>query len=107
MPSNTYIGKSRAEYDRLAGQLTAAPVLLRLTSASNGLPAGLPRGIYRLVADCDCYVRQCNSTMTVATANATLLPSGVVEFTGVTASAQNIVGITGGASGYLYATRLA
>jgi len=106
MPSNNYLGKSRVEYDRLAGKLTAAPSVLRITSASNGLPAALGNGVYRIVADVDVYVRQCNATMTVATTNASLLPSGTIEFIGVTASARNIVGITGGGSGYLYATKL-
>lgn len=99
--------KTDAEHKILCGKLTAPPSLLRVTSASNGLPAVLTRGMYRVVSTCDAWIRQCNATMTVATSNASFLGAGTREYLACENDGDtNVVGITDGGSGYVHITRL-
>lgn len=86
-----------------AGGFAAAPVVLRITSTSNGLPAALTDGkTYRMSTTEDCYVRQCKGTMTAATGNAYLIYAGTEYLLPVYNGFTNVVAITTAASGYLY-----
>lgn len=89
------------------GDFKSAPVILRVTGTSNGLPTVLSNGVtYRMVSTVDCYIRQTDGAMTVATSNATPIFAGVVYRLPVGISGDsNIVGITAGGTGDVYLTK--
>ena len=107
MSSGTFVNKQKTEYSVLCGRVTVSPTVLRLTSASNGLPgaSNVAPGTYRVVSTVDCYFIQTNGG-TVTTANASFLPAGTIELLPFIAEHNNIVAITDGGTGYLQLTKL-
>jgi hypothetical protein len=92
----------------IAGHFTTAPVNLRVTTASNGLPAAtnLTEGTYTMVATAACYFLQINSATTVTTLNAYYIAEGDTRDLPVTGRGPiNVVAITASGSGYLQFAR--